>query len=63
MKDHRINIFFSEEDEAYVADIPELTYCSALGDTPELALQAVLEAKRIWFEAANEAGKPIPRSR
>ena len=35
MKDYHINIFYSEEDRAYVADIPDLKFCSAFGDTPE----------------------------
>lgn len=53
MKDYHINIFYSEEDKCYVADIPDLKFCSAFGDTPELALQEVLIAKKLWLEAAN----------
>jgi len=34
MKDHHINIFYSTEDAGYIADIPDLTYCSAFGNTP-----------------------------
>ena len=34
MKDYHINIFYSEEDEGYIADIPDLSYCSAFGETP-----------------------------
>ncbi|MFQ5807847.1 MAG: type II toxin-antitoxin system HicB family antitoxin [Phycisphaerae bacterium] len=60
MKDYHINVFFSEEDQAYVADIPDLEACSALGATPEEALREVLEAKQAWLEAARAAGKPIP---
>jgi predicted RNase H-like HicB family nuclease len=45
MKDYHINLFYSEEDECYVADIPDLTFCSAMGDTPEEALQEILVAK------------------
>lgn len=52
MKDYHISIFNSEEDEAYVADIPDLTYCSALGETPEQALQEVLQAKEAWIASA-----------
>ena len=37
MKDYHINIFYSEEDECYVADLPDFEYCSAFGDTPEEA--------------------------
>jgi predicted RNase H-like HicB family nuclease len=35
MKNYHINIFYSEEDEAYIADIPDLKYCSTSGDTPQ----------------------------
>jgi predicted RNase H-like HicB family nuclease len=60
MKDYHINIFYSEEDEGYIADIPDLKYCSAFGETPEEALKEVLIAKTAWLEAARDAGKPIP---
>jgi len=55
MKDYHINVFYSEEDEGYVADIPDLQYCSAFGVTPEEALQQVLIAKMAWLEAAKES--------
>ena len=63
VKDYHINIFYSEEDEGYIADIPDLRYCSAFGDTPEEALKEVLIAKTAWLEAAREVGKPIPLPR
>lgn len=63
MKDYHINIFYSEEDEGYIADIPDLKYCSAFGDTPVEALQEVLLAKSVWLEAARAKGKPIPLPR
>lgn len=61
--DYHINIFFSEEDGCYVADIPDLTHCSALGDSPEEALREVLAARNAWLETAKETGKPIPEPR
>jgi predicted RNase H-like HicB family nuclease len=63
MRDYHINIFYSEEDGGYVADIPDLEACSAFGETPELALKALREAKDAWIAAAREAGKPIPPPR
>jgi len=63
MKDYHINIFYSEEDGCYVADIPDLRFCSALGDTPEEALREVEVAKQAWLEAAKMTGKRIPRPR
>jgi len=60
MKDYHINLFYSEEDEGYIADIPDLKQCSAFGATQEEALQEVLKAKKAWLEAAQVNGKPIP---
>jgi len=54
MSDYHINIFFNEEDNSYVADIPDLTYCSAFGSTPEEALKEVLIVKELWLSAAND---------
>ena len=60
MRDYHINIFYSDEDEAYIADIPDLTYCSAIGSTPEEAVREVQVAKNAWLEAAKASGKLIP---
>jgi len=60
MKDYHINVFYSDEDNGYIADIPDLHYCSAFGDTPEEALKEVLIAKELWLEAAHANNKPIP---
>ena len=60
MKDYHINIFYSNQDEGYIADIPDLKYCCAFGETPESALQELQIAKTAWLEAAKAAGKPIP---
>ena len=63
MKDYHINVFYSDEDECYIADIPDLKYCSAHGDTPEEAMHEVLIAKQIWLEVAHEDGLAIPEPR
>ena len=63
MTDYHINIFYSEEDGGYIADIPDLEMCSAFGETPEEALAQALVAKRAWLEAASAEGKPIPAPR
>ena len=60
MKDYHINIFYSEEDGGYIADIPDLQYCSAFGETPEDALGEVQVAKKAWLEAAKAEHKIIP---
>lgn len=63
MKDYHINIFWSEEDGSYVADIPDLEYCSAFGDTPREALEQVEIAKAAWVATAREEGRAIPEPR
>ena len=63
MTDYHINIFYSDEDGGYIADIPDLDACSGFGDTPELALAEVQLAKAAWVEAAHAAGKPVPPPR
>ena len=60
MKDYHINLFYSEEDQGYIADIPDLKRCSSFGSTPEEALREVLKAKEAWIEAARESDKPVP---
>ncbi|WP_462269192.1 type II toxin-antitoxin system HicB family antitoxin [Desulfobacter sp.] len=61
MRDYHINIFYSEDDNGYIADIPDLQTCSAFGETPEEALPEVQKAKKLWLGAARIIeGKPIP---
>jgi predicted RNase H-like HicB family nuclease len=63
VKDYHINIFYSEEDGGYIADIPDLPSCSAFGRTPDEALSEVERAKEAWLATARAEGKPIPRPR
>ena len=63
MSDYHINIFYSDEDEGYIADIPDLEACSAFGETPEAALAEVERAKTTWLAVARDAQKPIPQPR
>ncbi len=60
MKDYHINIFYQEDKQGYIADIPDLEMCSAFGRTPAEALAEVEKAKQRWLEAAGAAGRPIP---
>ena len=60
MDRNSVNIFYSEEDEGYIADIPDLKFCSAFGETPAEALTEVEKAKELWLEVAKETGRPIP---
>ena len=61
MKDYHINIFYSDQDGGYIADIPDLAHCSAFGESPEQALEEALIAKKAWLEAAKKEGKAIPK--
>jgi predicted RNase H-like HicB family nuclease len=61
MSDYHINIFYSEEDGGYIADIPDLDSCSAFGQTPEQALSEVERAKTAWLEAAGRVGSRFLR--
>lgn len=61
MNDYHINIFYSADDNGYIADIPDLRYCSAFGKTPGDALKEVLKAKKIWLDSAHANNKPIPK--
>ena len=63
MKDYHINIFYSEDDDGYIADIPDLEACSAFGETAEEALKQVEIARKAWLEAAHAEGKAIPEPR
>ena len=63
MTDYHINVFYSEKDGGYIADIPDLRFCSAFGDTPEEAVHEVLIAKDAWIETARASGKSVPRPR
>jgi predicted RNase H-like HicB family nuclease len=63
MKDYHINIFYSEEDGGYIADIPDLEACSAFGDTPDEALHEVEVAKEVWLKAAKAEHKRVPAPR
>lgn len=63
MKDYHINIFYSEEDGGYIADVPDLKHCSAFGKTPQEALSELEAAKKAWLETARTEGKPIPPPR
>jgi predicted RNase H-like HicB family nuclease len=63
MSDYHINVFYSDEDAGYIADVPDLEACSAFGASAEEALAEVERAKDAWLVAAREAGRPIPEPR
>jgi len=58
---YEIIIYWSEEDQVFVAVVPELSGCMAHGDTPNDALRNVQEAASLWIETAKEFGDEIPK--
>jgi len=61
MRGYHINIFYSDDDKSYIADIPDLRFCSASGSTPEKALEEVLIAQELWLDVARESGTKVPK--
>lgn len=57
---YEIIIYWSDADEAFVAEAPELPGCAAHGDTPQAALSCCDEAIALWIETAKETGRPVP---
>ena len=60
---YHINVFYSEEDKCYIADIPDLKYCSAHGDTPEAAMREVLVAQKLTLDSLRETRMRIPKAK
>ncbi len=63
MYKYAIIIYWSDEDHAFVAEVPELPGCMAHGKTPAEALAACEEAIRLWIDTAREFGDPVPEPR
>lgn len=53
-------IFWSEDDQAFIAEVPELPGCIAHGTSQEAALSHAQEAIRHWIKTARESGDPVP---
>ena len=60
---YHINVFWSAEDDCWIADVPDLRYCSAHGDTPEEAIAEIRIAMELWIEVALERGQELPEPR
>ena len=57
---HKFEIIWSDEDRAFVAEVPELPGCMAHGDSQEAALKNVNDAMQLWIDTAKEFGDSIP---
>lgn len=60
MDKYEIIIYWSNEDEIFIAEVPELPGCMAHGDTQSDALMSIQEAMQLWIDTAKEFGDPIP---
>lgn len=60
---YHMNVFWSADDEAWIADVPDLRFCSAFGPTPEIAIAEVQVAIAAWIESAEADEMPIPAPR
>jgi predicted RNase H-like HicB family nuclease len=57
---YEVIIYWSSEDDVFVAEVPELPGCAAHGNSPEAALAEAQEAISLWLETAREFGDPVP---
>ncbi|HET7212118.1 MAG TPA: type II toxin-antitoxin system HicB family antitoxin [Terriglobia bacterium] len=60
MHKYEIIIYWSNEDQVFIADVPELPGCMAHGQSQEAALAHANEAIQLWIATANEFGHPVP---
>ena len=60
MDRYEIIIYWSDEDHAFVADVPELPGCMAHGSTHEEALANAKEAMQLWIDSARSDGQTVP---
>lgn len=60
MYKYEIILYWSEDDKAFVAEVPELPGCMAHGETQEIALANAKDAIQLWIETAGEFGDPVP---
>ena len=58
---YEIVLYWSNEDQAFVAEAPELPGCMAHGDDQETALRNIKDAMQLWIDTAREFGDPIPQ--
>jgi predicted RNase H-like HicB family nuclease len=60
---YHIHVYWSDEDQCWIADAPDLRFCSAHGQTPAEAVAELEVAVAGWLETARERGIPIPEPR
>ena len=60
MSKYEVIIYWSQEDDAFIAEVPQLAGCTAHGASQEEALRNAQDAADLWIETAKEFGDPIP---
>lgn len=60
---YNINVYWSDEDDCWIADVPDLRPCSAHGSTPQEAMAHIEDAIKGWLAVARDRGFPIPEPR
>jgi predicted RNase H-like HicB family nuclease len=60
---YHIDIFWSDEDQLWLADVPDLSGCTTHGRTPEEAAANAVEAIELWVDSARDHGEPLPEPR
>jgi predicted RNase H-like HicB family nuclease len=63
MRKYEVVLYWSDEDEAFIAEVPELAGCAADGPTRQEALANVEIVIAEWLETAREVGRPVPEAR
>ena len=60
MHKYEIILYWSNEDQVFVAEVPELPGCMAHGDSQQAALRNINDAMQSWIDTARELGRPVP---
>ncbi|MFW9261745.1 hypothetical protein A4S05_29165 [Nostoc sp. KVJ20] len=60
---YEIILYWSELDQAFIAEVPELSGCAADGDSYQEALHNIELVMQEWIETAKDLGRPIPQPR
>lgn len=60
MHKYEIILNWSNEDQVFIAEVPELPGCMAHGDSEETALRNINDAMQFWIDTARELGRPVP---
>lgn len=63
MDHYEIIIYWSAQDQAFIADVPELPGCMAHGATHEEALSNAKQVMALWLEVAQDEDQPVPNPR